>query len=197
MPRSIAALALTAALLSCGKELEYRDDSQDRCCAFAVPAGSGSAVVQGHISTDRPGLFERRSPSLTIEYVTLAADAGRLEKLDASLVLNGDSPAPDSVEMSAGYFDAYTSNKFAYEISPAECCNRLDLRIRNDAATYAGDYGPIRFGVRLRKKYTRLTPLPERLSIILDVTTDRGRHQETRPVRLFSYESTGAPFRFH
>jgi len=194
LPSLFALFVLT---LSCGKSYEYRDEGGVRCCNLTVPAGNSSATIEARVPADHGGLFESAYPGLDIEFVCPAADAFRLEKMDASLEVDGVLIQPDDVQMTGGYFDAFTSDKFPQAISPDECCKRLDLRIENKAAFYTGDYGPIRFGVRLRKQYASLHRLPEKMILIVDVTTDRGVFRQRRSVSLTQYESNAAPFRIH
>jgi len=192
-----ALLVLFVLSLNCGKSYEYREEGGVRCCNLTVPAGNSSVTIEARVPADHGGLFESAYPGLDIEFVCPAADAFRLEKMDAALEVDGGLIQPDDAQMTGGYFDAFTSDKFPQAISPDECCKGLDLRIENKAASYTGDYGPIRFGVRLRKQYASLHRLPEKMILIVDVTTDRGVFRQRRSLNLTQYQSNAALFRIH
>lgn len=195
---AIAAIFLLPLFLRCGDRtvFEYKEDSSP-CCKTNVPVGSGEASINVSILTDQAGLFEKAYPALSMEYVSEPQNAGSLQKIDADLMTD-KTAEPALVEIGAGFFDAFTTDKFAHSVPASECCARLDLRIKNDAAAYQGDYGPVHFGVKVRKEYTSLRPLPAEMTLVIVAETDRGIFRETRRLRLTSRKSQGGvPFRFH
>ncbi|HMU84396.1 MAG TPA: hypothetical protein PKE49_13965 [Leptospiraceae bacterium] len=175
---------------------EYRDKNES-CCKFGVPAGRTGADVTVHLITDRAGMFESAYPSLVLEYVTSVQDAGSVRKIDVNLATEHEL-VPTLFEIEAGYYDAFTTQKFPNSIPVSECCQGIHLKIRNEASTYQGDFGPVHFGIRIRKEYASIRSLPPEMNLIVTVETDKGVFKDARAVHLISYKSKGGvPFRFH
>jgi hypothetical protein len=171
-----------------GVSYEYQGEDGRVSQTMSVPMGSTKGSFDFTIVTNYAyPVIESDYPTITTFYCSKPNEANHLKRLEVKLVVDGKEIEPDLENYSAVY------GLEMIELDKKDCCAMLGERLGIDVSK---KNDPDSFAIHIFKKYKSLKRLPERLTVILTATSDKGTVEMERTMDLVSYKDRGF-YRFH
>lgn len=160
-----------------------------------ILVGNGKNSVEFSIITDWGFPLESKYPSVVIRYTSKPSQINYFKHLSVKISVDGQETKPDNEEYIATYIRE-TPNTVTFE--EKDCCanlaERLNVNISADEIQYSEAYHHVQIVVR--KDFKSLKKLPEKMTVILTATSDKGTTEMERTMFLTTQKGSSF-FRFH